>query len=203
MHFLDRCRGRIYDLLHNVDTYRKMPIDDLAVVGNNKQFGTAYRVTLPKSMRLVLKHLHGFDPATTFVDMGCGKGCTLLVASRFPFRKIVGVEFAGELCQIAQNNIRHYRGTQACKSISVLRMDATEFCFPDGPLMIYFFNPFHISVMERVLNNLSQSLASCPRQVTLVCNASYHREAIIQILHPDKIEQVSEFSIYSNSAHSF
>ena len=155
-----------------------MPIDDLAVVGNNKQFGTAYRVTLPKSMRLVLKHLHGFDPATTFVDMGCGKGCTLFVASRFPFRKIVGVEFAGELCQIAQNNIRHYRGTQACKRISVLRMDATEFCFPDGPLMIYFFNPFHISVMERVLNNLSQSLASSrPRQVTLVCNASYHREA--------------------------
>lgn len=202
MHFRDRCRGRIYDLLHNVDTYRKMPIDDLAVVGNNKQFGTAYRVTLPKSMRMVLKHLHGFDPATTFVDMGCGKACTLLVASRFPFRKIVGVEFAGELCQIAQNNIRHYRGTQACKNISVLRMDATEFCFPDSPLMIYFFNPFHISVMEKVLNNLSQSLASSPRQVTLICNASYHREAIMQILHPDKIEQVSEFSIYSNSARS-
>ena len=100
MHFRDRCRGRIYDLLHNVDTYRKMPIDDLSVVGNNKQFGTAYRVTLPKSMRLVLKHLHGFDPATTFVDMGCRKrAAPCWFASRFPFRKIVGVEFAGELCQ--------------------------------------------------------------------------------------------------------
>ena len=69
------------------------------------------------------------------------------------------------------------------REFPVLRMDAQPSSVsPDGPLMIYFFNPFHISVMERVLNNLSQSLASSPRRVTLVCNASYHREAIMQIL---------------------
>jgi SAM-dependent methyltransferase len=179
-----------------------MSIDNLKVVGNNRQFGMAYRVTLPKSMRAVLKHLKGFDPATTFVDIGCGKGCTLLVASRFPFRKIVGVEFADELCQIAQNNVRNYIGPRACKNISVLRMDATEFCFPDGPLLVYFFNPFHLSVMERVLSNLSQSLAARPRPVTLVCQASYHRDTIMQILHSDKTEQIHGFSVYSSDARS-
>jgi predicted RNA methylase len=179
-----------------------MSIDNLQVVGDNKQFGMAYRVTLPKSMRTVLKHLHGFDPATTFVDIGCGKGCTLLVASRFPFRKIVGVEFADELCRIAQNNVRRYTGLQACKDISVLRMDATEFSFPDGPLMVYFFNPFHESVMEKVLTNLLHSLEIHPRPVTLVCDASYHRDVVMQVFRPLKIERICGFSIYSNVAAS-
>jgi SAM-dependent methyltransferase len=199
---IDRCRGRIYDFVHNVDTFRSVSMDDVEVVGKNKQLGVPYSVTMPRSMRMVLKQLKGFDPATTFVDIGCGKGCTLLVASRFPFKKIVGVEFADELCQIAQNNIRHYRGPQACKNISVLRMDATEFCFPDGPLMIYFFNPFHESVMDKVLSNLSRSLEASPRSVTLVCDALYHRDVVLRIFRPLKVERIIGFSIYSNHARS-
>lgn len=199
---LDRCRCRLYDLIHRVDTYRNVSIDNLQVVGNNKQFGMAYRVTMPKSMRTVLKHLHGFDPATAFVDIGCGKGCTLLVASRFPFRKIVGVEFADELCRIAQNNVRRYLGPQACKNISVLRMDATEFSFPDGPLMVYFFNPFHESVMKKVLTNLLHSLEVHPRPATLICDALYHRDEVTQIFRPRKVERICGFSIYSNDGLS-
>ena len=175
-------------------------MDDVKVVGNNKQLGVPYSVTMPKSMRVVLKHLQGFDPSTTFVDIGCGKGCTLLVASRFPFRKIVGVEFADELCEIAQDNIRRYRGSQACKNISVHRMDATQFSFPDGPLMIYFFNPFHESVMEKVLTNLSESLEAAPRPVTLVCDALYHRDVILRKFRPLKVERIIGFSVYSDAA---
>jgi SAM-dependent methyltransferase len=196
---IDRLRGRYYDLLHNVDTYSPASIDELEIVGENKRFGTAYRATMPKSMRTVLERLTGFGPDTTFVDIGCGKGCTLLVASRFPFRKIVGVDFATELCRIAQKNISNYRGRQACKDISVLQMDATEFTFPDGPLLIYFFNPFHAPIMEKVLRNLSNSLAAAPRPVTLICDATYHRALIQQILQPRKIERICGFSVYEQA----
>ena len=40
---IDRLRGFMFDLVHNVDTFRPAPIDDFDVVGDNKHFGTAYR----------------------------------------------------------------------------------------------------------------------------------------------------------------
>jgi hypothetical protein len=195
---IDRLRGLLYDLIHNVDTRRSTSIQNLDVVGNNRHLGMPYSVTLPKSLRTVLKGLPEFSPDTTFVDMGSGKGCTLLVASRFPFRKIIGVEFAVELCQIAQKNIDSYRGSQACKDISVLQMDATEFQFPHGPLLLYFFNPFHASIMDKVLDNLSQSLASNPRPVTLICDALYHKDSIMRIFRPQQTARICGFSVYAN-----
>jgi hypothetical protein len=110
------------------------------------------------------------------------------------------VEFASELCQVAQKNIRSYRGSQACKDISVLEMDATEFQFPSGPLLIYFFNPFHDSIMDKVLDNLSQSLASDPRPVTLICDALYHKDSILRIFRPQQTARICGFSVYANHA---
>jgi hypothetical protein len=197
---IDRMRGLLYDLIHNVDTRRPANIHNLDVVGNNRHFGMPYSVTLPKSLRTVLKGLPEFSSDTTFVDIGSGKGCTLLVASRFPFRKILGVEFASELCQIAEKNIASYRGPQACKDISVLQMDAAEFRFPDGPLLLYFFNPFQASIMDKVLDNLSQSLASDPRPVTLICDAMYHKDSIMRIFRPQQTARICGFSVYANHA---
>ncbi|MES2222507.1 MAG: class I SAM-dependent methyltransferase [Acidobacteriota bacterium] len=196
MELIDRCRGRGFDLLHRVDTDRKMTIDDLQVIGENKQFAMAYRATPVKSMRLVLKHFRGRAPATTFVDVGCGKGSTLLAASQAPFRAIIGVEFASELCAVARKNICRYRGRQACKNITVLEMDAAEFCFPDGRLLVYFFNPFHQRVMETVLEHLLNSLAAAPRPVTLLCDGLYHRDVIMNMFRPSKTWSLVGFSVY-------
>ena len=45
----------------------------------------------------------------TFLDLGSGKGRTLLMASDYPFRRIVGVELLHSLHQIAQENLRLYK----------------------------------------------------------------------------------------------
>jgi tRNA A58 N-methylase Trm61 len=194
---LDRCRGRIYDLAHNVDTGRKMDLEGLTVRGANRQFARPYRVTLPGSMRAVLSRIP-IDPDLTFIDIGCGKGCTLLTASEFKFRRIIGVEFAEELACIAQKNILRYRGKQACTAIEIDQRDATEFVFPPGPLMIYFFNPFEAPVMEKVLGNLRESLEKFPRAVTIVCASTYHSETISRVFQPRRTERILWFCVYTN-----
>lgn len=45
----------------------------------------------------------------TFVDLGAGKGRAMLLASELPFRRIVGVEFSPELCDVARRNLRTNR----------------------------------------------------------------------------------------------
>lgn len=100
----------------------------------------------------------------TFVDLGSGKGRTLLMASEYPFRRIVGVEILPELHRAAEENIAAYRSTtQQCSQIESACADAREYVLPDGPLVLYFFNALPAEGLNRVLANLEESLRACPR----------------------------------------
>jgi 2-polyprenyl-3-methyl-5-hydroxy-6-metoxy-1,4-benzoquinol methylase len=48
-------------------------------------------------------------PRATFIDIGCGKGRVLLMAAEHGFRKIIGIDFAADLCLTARGNVEQYR----------------------------------------------------------------------------------------------
>jgi hypothetical protein len=98
--------------------------------------------------------------------MGSGKGRVLLMASRFGFRRVIGVEFADELHLAATSNAAaaHAHGLH----IEPILGDAAEFRFPVDPLVVYFNNPFSEGVMERVIANLSSSYEARRRPLVLV-----------------------------------
>ena len=94
----------------------------------------------------------------TFIDIGSGKGRTLLMASEYPFRKIVGVELIAELHGAAEENIRAYHSaTQRCRQIEAVCADACEFPFPAEPLVLYLFNPLPESGLRRVIAGLRRA----------------------------------------------
>src|SRR5207302_10557619 len=90
-----------------------------------------------------------------FVDLGSGKGRTLLMASEYPFRRIVGVELLPALHQAAQENLSKYRSeSQKCFALESVCADATEFPFPAEPMVLFLFNPFPEAGLKRVIANL-------------------------------------------------
>jgi SAM-dependent methyltransferase len=94
----------------------------------------------------------------TFVDLGSGKGRTLLMASEYPFRRIVGVEILPELNRAAVENIANYKSeAQRCGEIESIRADAREFVPPEGPLVLYLFNPLPEAALRQVIRKLEQS----------------------------------------------
>ena len=102
----------------------------------------------------------------TFVDLGSGKGRTLLMASEYGFRRIIGVEILPELHCAAEGNIRAYQSaTQQCKEVESVRADAREFALPEGPLVLYLFNPLPEAGLIQMLENLEESLRQHPRTV--------------------------------------
>jgi SAM-dependent methyltransferase len=102
----------------------------------------------------------------TFVDLGSGKGRTLLMASEYPFRRIVGVEILKELHRAAEENIASYQSTtQHCRQIESICADACEFELPEGPLLLYLFNPLPEAGLNQMLKNLEESLHRHPRAV--------------------------------------
>lgn len=93
----------------------------------------------------------------------------LLIASEFPFRKIVGVEMREDLHGLALENARRYRHATAQTSrIDCRLVDATHFDFPAGKLVVYLFNPFSAEIMGRVFRRLDASFERDPREIVLV-----------------------------------
>jgi SAM-dependent methyltransferase len=112
----------------------------------------------------MLDRLHIDFSRFTFIDLGSGKGRALLLASEYPFRRIVGVELLPELHAIALRNISAYRSEgQRCPAIESLCMDALAFDFPDEPAVLYLFNPLPEPALAKVLDRLATSLSAHPR----------------------------------------
>jgi SAM-dependent methyltransferase len=104
-----------------------------------------------------------------FVDMGSGKGRALLVASEFPFEKIVGVELSHELHEIAEENIKRYKpASQQCTAFDLKCMDVVDYKYGKEPLVLFLFDPFDRDTLKSVLANLEASLSASPRDVFVV-----------------------------------
>jgi SAM-dependent methyltransferase len=108
----------------------------------------------------------------TFVDLGSGKGRVLLMAAPYGFKKIIGVEYMPEWHHVAEENIAKFAKSRAADNESIpaitsLCMDARDFDFPAGPLVVYLFNPFPEPILAAVLERLRQSLLKNPRPLVV------------------------------------
>ena len=158
-----------------------------------------YQPTEPALFREMMASLPIEFDRFAFVDLGSGKGRTLLMASEYRFRKIVGVELITELHRAAEENIRVYHSAkQRCTQIEAVCMDACEFVLPETPLVLYLFNPLSEAGLRRVLRNLEQSLEQSPRPVWIV----YHNPAMDSILEASralvKVGGTEQYSVFTS-----
>jgi hypothetical protein len=129
-------------------------------------FHSPYQPTDPALFREMMASLPIAFDTFTFVDLGSGKGRTLLMASEYPFQRIVGVELIAELHRAAEENLRSYRSaTQKCSQIEAVCADACECVFPAEPLVLYLFNPVPETGMRCLIASLEKSLVANPRPV--------------------------------------
>jgi len=158
-----------FDLQYGTDTSGLITGEELVSGMWNDLWNTAYYGISPSGFNQMFEALDLKWGRFAFVDMGSGKGRALLLASRFPFRRIVGVEIAAELSKAAKANIERFSAPwQRCREIEVRTGDAAEFAYPAGPLVLFFYQPFLAPVLKRCLKNLARSLAVEPREVYVV-----------------------------------
>jgi SAM-dependent methyltransferase len=94
----------------------------------------------------------------SFVDLGCGKGRTLIVAAQRPFKEVIGVELSPLHCEVAETNIKRYlsdiKKPALCRDVRVSCVNAEDFVFPDTNLLIYMYRPFLGPIFQHVADNL-------------------------------------------------
>ena len=162
-----------------------------------------YQPTEPALFRKMMATLPIDYEAFTFIDLGSGKGRTLLMASEYPFRRIVGVELLPALHQIAQENLARYKAdSQKCSALETVYGDATNFSFPNEPLVLYLFNPLPESGLKQVMANLDRSLLAHPRAVYV----AYHNPLLEHVLSGrvgfTKLAGTHQYSIYAFSGQT-
>ncbi len=129
---------------------------------------TGYSGAIPSIVRRALATIPESHDCH-FIDLGCGKGRPLLIATEFQFASITGVEYFAPLADIARRNARIFERKHPGRvRINVVTGDATAFSFPTGKIVIFLFNPFEGPAMTRALANIEASLRETPRDLYVV-----------------------------------
>ena len=200
-HWATNAEGWWFDTTRGVRTAGLLVPKQPVLSPRYRQTDFWYNATRPHTARSILANLpiHNHHEYT-FVDLGSGKGRMLLLAAEYSFSRIEGVEFAKEFHDVATDNIRRYlRKPRPCENIHSLNLDAAEYLFPEGKIVLYFFSSFGPDLVALVLKNLTDSLRKNPREVILV-SAAPHLSWLRDRLRQARLyHETSRYSIYQIS----
>jgi hypothetical protein len=176
---MERCKqDAIFDTQNQVDTGGVVRPKPDSVVGSNWDMGVRYQAIDANCFTSMVQSLAIEHSQFTFMDLGSGKGRALLLASTFPFRRVIGVEYCEELNEIARQNVVKYPASaRKCSDIAIVTADATTCAIPEGPLVLFFYNPFGERVMAKVVENVMASYRQVPRQIILIYDTPYFVDA--------------------------
>ena len=164
-----------FDARHGVHTTAYIEGSQLATGHAHDLYNTAYYASAPSMVTVAVEfwqqQLMSTDPPVedgafpignwTFIDIGAGLGRAVMIASLYPFARVIGVEMNPNLAGRARENLAIWRRTsRACHAIEVVASEATEFPWPRSALVIYMFNPFERPVMEKLLDSLESALGN-------------------------------------------
>ncbi len=148
----NRSSSNDFDRRYGTDTGGIEPLWKFKINSPNARFGANYQATQEQDLADAIHFLHEDLQTFTFVDLGCGKGRTLLVASNLGFKQVIGVEFVPELADIAQANLAKMQIANAI----ILHADAAEVKFSNNDTVVYLYNPFSEEVLSKVCENLQE-----------------------------------------------
>ena len=194
-------RNTRFDRQAGVRTTGRMTLQEL---GLSPAKSNRYEATPIGFFHAILGKLRLDYPQTIFIDLGCGKGRTLLLASHHPFRSIIGVEISEALCQVAVDNIKAYCSNQQVSSkISVVRSSIEEFEYDtittSDHVLVYCFNACSESVLATGLRKLSQ-LALRGVAVTII----YLNPTWVKLLENAAwLQEIRRGETFDDSASSF
>jgi SAM-dependent methyltransferase len=107
-------------------------------------------------------------PADVFVDLGCGAGRVLVLASCIGYQSVIGVDIDSSLLTCASANVDSFRRRFRNKSqVQLHNVSAGRFEIPTQNSTIFLFNPFDPIVMEQFLDFNRERMQAV--QVTFVC----------------------------------
>jgi len=168
-------RNLVFDREYNVETAAEIQLGLAGVAAEDVARGNGvYRPLTEQLFHAAMKRVRLQAASFTFVDIGSGKGKVLFMASDYPFRRIVGIEYAEKLHEVAVRNVSSYRSSrQSCSEIVPIHADALTYPLPDGPLVLFVFNALAPDFMRALMLRLDQVATQDPSRPLIVIYANF------------------------------
>ncbi len=184
----------IKEKIQGVDFTTQVNLDQIGIAPER---GNRYQASVPRMKRLFDRF--GITDRDVFLDLGCGKGKAMWYVAKYPFGKILGVEWSEELVKVAKNNFRRL-GLSRCE---VIQGDAGQFHIPEEVTYIYMCNPFPEMVMKEVMERIRESLERKRRKITIVYGNPVCHDVIIDSGLFHEVKDWKNNKVYtSTSAYS-
>jgi 16S rRNA G966 N2-methylase RsmD len=157
-------RELLFERRYGVRTAGRIGLDELGVADEDRVYYIpanwwTLRRTLPR------REMTADD---VFIDLGSGMGRMVLEATRYPFKRVIGVELSRDLHDIARTNLERGRQRRRCGDVQLVHSDVLEYDVPDDVTVVFMNNPFRGPVFVTVVERLVASVDRNPRQVTLI-----------------------------------
>ena len=175
---LSRIYDHCFDAYYQVDTGQRMELDELEIDAATEKQGQMYQPTGVLPFKRIVQKIQ-FPEPSVFIDYGSGKGRTLLVAACERMKRVVGIEFSRELCDIAEANVELFRKKRVLTTpIEIVHEDAANFVYQGDENIFYFFYPFDAALMTKVIKAIEDSLKATPREAVLLYYYPIHRSVL-------------------------
>jgi SAM-dependent methyltransferase len=176
---VSKAMDSFFDLYYGTSTSGRIPSRRLDTKSSNIRHSRKYQPTMSRPLKKLFETL-SLPDGSVFVDLGSGKGKALLIASRYPaFKKVVGIEFAHDLCHIARKNVDAFIKTGApVADIEIIESDVLHYKIHKEDNVFFLYNPFDDVILLQLLRNMQLSIKEHPRKVWLSYHTPVHREVI-------------------------
>jgi len=127
------------------------------VVAKTSKPGSVYYASVSHALtREVLDRL-ALSMDDVFMDIGCGKGRVMAIASTYPVGTIVGVEYEAALAKLARINTARLEHPR----VSVWQGAAEDFDY-SRITAAYAFNPVEPEILDLILTKIDGARAALP-----------------------------------------
>ncbi len=177
--------------------------DELSIEADSKLGGHLYQPSSSVIFERAMNALPFNFNDKVFLDIGSGKGRALVLAAEAGFKKVIGVEYAAELNDIAHTNIELVRDKFPNTEFVLHEADALTYEIPEEVDVIYLFNPFDEAATRGLLQKVKPSF-NRKRPLYLVYVNPIHCHVLQQELgKPSQVitnaKGTPEVKIFSNS----
>lgn len=157
-----------FDRVFGTDTSGEAPPDRLDVDRSQVDQMQSYIGAQPSIVRRALARLPDAKDYA-FVDIGCGKGRPLLVASELPYASVTGVELSGTLVRIAEKNAATVgRRFPDRTAIRVIQGNAVEYRASHDRVVLFYYHAFAREALSAFIANLEEQFSDPSRHAFFV-----------------------------------
>ncbi len=139
----------------------------IKTTGRDDSNSDLYRYPYEPTPYVVLERLANSGYITkkdVLLDYGCGKGRVDFMISYQTKAQTIGIEYDERIYNKALKNTET---AVSSARVHFLLQNAEEYEVPHEVNRIYFFNPFSVEILRKVVSNITESYYNKPREIML------------------------------------